>query len=156
MAERMAQIERDERTLRRAVWLVARLIALAVVGMGYSALLMDNYPEGTPGSVTHFIVRGCYALGLGSLICLLSFLGLGMVYRKNLDQRREECRELVTRLLESRLGQPVAAAWRDSPVGSGNDGIVQMTAGVNGSQELTGLTARGSTSGSRGRAAALE
>jgi len=119
LAESLAQLERDERTLRRAVWLVARLAVLAVVGIGYAALLMDNYPDGTSGSVAHFIVKGCFGLGLGSLICLLSFLGLGMVYRMNLDQRREECRELVARLLESRLGQPVTTAWRDSQVSSG-------------------------------------
>jgi hypothetical protein len=53
------------------------------------------------------------ALGVASLICLLVFVGLGMAYRKKLDQRREECRLLVTRLLESRLGKPVATPLRD-------------------------------------------
>jgi hypothetical protein len=36
----------------------------------------------------------------------MAFVGLGAVYRKELDQRREECRRLATKLLESRLGKP--------------------------------------------------
>jgi len=43
---------------------------------------------------------------LGSLISLLAFVVLAMIYRKELDHRREECRRLVTKVLESRLGKP--------------------------------------------------
>ena len=57
---------------------------------------------------TQFIVQLFCVLSLGSLICILAFVGLGMVYRKTLDQRREECRRLATKLLESRLGRPRA------------------------------------------------
>jgi len=39
---------------------------------------------------------------------MLTFMGLGVVYRKELDQRREECRRLATKLMESRLGKPRA------------------------------------------------
>ena len=107
--KRITQIQRDERCVRRAVWLMAILTALVVAGLGYPAILVENFPYSAP----QFIVNLICALGLASLICLLVFAGLGMAYRKKLDQRREECRQLVTRLLESRLGKPVATPLRD-------------------------------------------
>jgi hypothetical protein len=143
LAESMTQLERDERCLRRAAWLVVRLAGLAVAGIAYSALLMDNYPDGRSGSVAHFVVKGCFGLGLGSLICLLSFLGLGAIYRKNLDRRREQGRALVARLLESRLAASAAADWRDHQPDSGNGGTARVAAGVDGSPELTDLGAPG-------------
>ena len=103
------QIQRDERCLRRAVWLMAGLTLLAVAGLAYGAVLADNFPYNTP----QFIIDIICALGAGSLISLLFFVGLGMVYRSKLDQRREECRQIVMRLLESRLGKPVTTHSRD-------------------------------------------
>ena len=113
LVEGIARIQRDARCVRRAVWLMAILTALSVFGLGYGTVLVDNFPYNTP----QFVVNLIYALGLGSLISLLAFLGLGMVYRWKLDQRREECRQKVARLLESRLGKPVATSWRDGPAG---------------------------------------
>jgi hypothetical protein len=109
LEEKITQIQRDERCVQRAVWLMAVLTALAVAGLGYPAILVENFPYGVP----QFIVNLVCALGLASLICLLAFAGLGMAYRKKLDQRREECRQLVTKLLASRLGKPDATPSRD-------------------------------------------
>jgi hypothetical protein len=109
LAEGITQIQRDARCVRRAVWLMALLTALAVAGLAYGVVLADNFPYNTP----QFIIDIIYALGVGSLISLLAFMGLGMVYRKKLDERREECRQIVMRLLESRLGKPVTAPLRD-------------------------------------------
>jgi hypothetical protein len=92
------RIERDERRVGRAVLLTAMLTALAVAGLGYGAMLGDNFPYNTP----QFIITMICVLGTGSLISLMIFVVLGMIYRRNLDQRREECRQLVSRLLESR------------------------------------------------------
>src|ERR1017187_8658547 len=104
MEKRISQVQRDARCVRRAVWLMAMVTALVVAGLGYGTVLVDNFPYNAP----QFIVNLIFALGLGSLISLLAFVGLGMVYRWKLDQRREECRQRVARLLESRLGKPVA------------------------------------------------
>ena len=107
--ERITQIQRDARCVRRAVWLMAMLIALVVAGLGYEMILVDNFPYNMPQLIINLVC----ALGLGSLISLLAFMGLGMVYRMKLDQRREECRQLVARLLESRLGKPFTTPLRD-------------------------------------------
>jgi hypothetical protein len=106
--ERITQIQRDARCVRRAVWLLALLIALVVAGLGYEVILVDNFPYNLP----QFTVRISCVLALSWLISLVGFVGLSMIYRLKLNRRREECRQVVTRLLASRLGQPVTAPVR--------------------------------------------
>jgi hypothetical protein len=130
--ERITQIQRDARCVRRAVWLMAMLIALVVAGLGYEIILVDNFPYNLP----QLIINLVSALGIGSLISLLVFMGLGMVYRRKLDQQREECRQLVAKLLESRLGKPVTTplrAMRDDPNGRGDGRTVHVANEGNGS-----------------------
>ena len=125
LEEKITQIQRDERCVQRAVWLMAILTALVVAGLGYPVILVENFPYSAP----QFIVNLICALGVASLICLLVFVGLGMAYRKKLDQQREECRQLVARLLESRLGKPVTTPlldMRDNRVGEGDGRIVRV------------------------------
>jgi len=107
--ERITQIQRDARCVRRAVWLMTMLIALVVAGLGYEVILVDNFPYNMPQLIINLVC----ALGMGSLFSLVAFVGLGMIYRRKLDQQREECRQLVARLLESRLGRPVTTPLRD-------------------------------------------
>ena len=87
---------------------MALFAALAVAGLCYCLIFLLDYPLSMSQLLTHFTAKVFCALALGSLICMLSFMGLGMVYRKELDQRREECRRLAARLMESRLGKPRA------------------------------------------------
>jgi hypothetical protein len=129
LVEGIARIQCDARCVRRAAWLMAILTALTVAGFGYGTVLVDNFPYNAP----QFIVNLIYALGLGSLISLLAFAGLGMVYRRQLDQRREECRQRVARLLESRLGRPVATPSGDNRAGGEDGGSVRVAGEVNGS-----------------------
>jgi hypothetical protein len=116
LEEQISQIQQNARCVRRAAWLMAMLAALVVASLGYAVLLVKNFPY----SVPHFIVIFGSGVGVGALISLLAFLALGWVYRMKLDQRREECRRLVTKLLESRLGRPTAARRRES-CGAGED-----------------------------------
>lgn len=108
--ERITRIQRDARCVRRAVWLMAMLIALVAAGLGYEVILVDNFPYNLPQLIINLVC----ALGIGSLISLLAFMGLGRVYHSKLDQQREECRQLVSRLLASRLGKPVTTPGRDN------------------------------------------
>ncbi len=102
----ITQLERNERCVRRAVYLMTLLVALAMAGLCYSAVCLSGYPQDMTQLMAQFISKVFCALGLGSLICLLAFVGLGVVHRNKLDQRRQECRRLATRVMESRLGKP--------------------------------------------------
>jgi hypothetical protein len=104
--ERISQVQRDERCLRRASWLMALVAGVATAGLGYAALLLDDFPSRISVFTSLVVIKIFCALGIGSLICLLAFTGVGFIYRRELSQRREECRRLVTRLLESHLGEP--------------------------------------------------
>ena len=79
LEQQIARIQRDERCVRRAVWLMAVLTALAVTGLAYPAILLANFPYSVPQS----IVNGVCALGVASLISLMAFVVLSMVYRRN-------------------------------------------------------------------------
>jgi hypothetical protein len=112
----IARIQCDLRCVRRAVWLMAILIALVVFSLGYGMVLVNNFLYNIP----QFVINIVCALGVGALISLLAFAGLWLVYRWKLDQRREECRKLVAKLLESRLGKPVTTSLRNNRAGEEN------------------------------------
>jgi len=102
--ERIVQVLRDERCLRRAAWLMTLVTALMMACFGYLAVLLDDFPEHMSLFATLFITKTVCALGIGSLISLLIFVVLGIRCRRELNLRREECRRFVTNLLESRPG----------------------------------------------------
>jgi len=108
---------------------MAVLIALTLTGLAYATILLENFPYTAP----RLIVSLLCALGVGSLISLLAFVGLGMVYRRRLDRRREECRQVVAKLLEARLGKPDAAPRLEPPISDASRNAVQDAAGSAGS-----------------------
>jgi hypothetical protein len=107
--EKIARLERDDRCVRRSVWLMAFLTALALSGLGYTTVLIERFPPDT----SQLFPKIISALGLASMICLVAFVGVRLVYRIMLDQRREECRQLVATIIESRLATPVTSSMRD-------------------------------------------
>ena len=139
LAQEITRIQREERCVRRAAWLMAVLAALTMAGLLYPAILLENFPYSAPAFIVNFVC----ALGAASLISLLAFLVLGMVYRRKLDKRREESRQIVTRLLESRLGNAAASPWRERPAGDESRGGVQAPAAGNGSPAGFESTAQG-------------
>ncbi len=100
---RIAQMQRDDRSLQRAMWLMGLLAALAVFGLGYLAILLEDFPAHMSVFAGQFITKVVAALGIGSLISLVAFACLGVRCRRELNARRAECRRLVTNLLEHRL-----------------------------------------------------
>jgi hypothetical protein len=106
---RITQLEREARCVGRAIWLMAVSSALAAAGICYCAVFLVDFPQNMTLFGTRFMVKAFFALGLGSVISLLAFVVLAMIYRKQLDQRRDECRRLVAQLLEARLGKPRTA-----------------------------------------------
>jgi hypothetical protein len=108
LAEGIRRVQQNERCVRRAMWLMVLVAALAFAGLAYSAVFLVDFPQSLPDFVTRFITKLFCVLGLSSLICIPAFVGLELVYRKELNERREECRRLASELLESRLGKPRA------------------------------------------------
>jgi uncharacterized membrane protein YuzA (DUF378 family) len=106
LVERIGQLQHNERCVTRAVWLMVYIGALALAGLGYLAVFMEDFPRNIPGFMTRFITQVFCVMGLSSLICVTVFLGLQAAYRKELAHRREDCRRLATHLLESRLARP--------------------------------------------------
>ncbi len=98
----IGQVRRDERCVQRFASVVALFPLLAIAVVGYGTMLRHNFPY--DGS--HPVIRVLCEIGLASLICLAGLAGLLMGYRKKLKRLREECRQLVTRVLEPRLGKP--------------------------------------------------
>jgi len=103
---KITQAERDERCVRRAVWLAVLLTAIGIAGLCYAAIFVADFPY----SSDQRLVKTFGALGLGSLICLPGLLGYWGFCRKELNRRREECRRLAAQLLESRLGKVAVLA----------------------------------------------
>jgi hypothetical protein len=106
LEEGIMRIQRDERCVRRAVWLMALVTGLAMAGLGYAAVFLMDSSQIMTQLTSLLITKVFCVLGIGSLVCMLTFLVLGVVYRKELDQRREECRRFALKLFEARLGQP--------------------------------------------------
>jgi len=120
LAEAIRQTQHNERCVRRAVWLMVLLASLALAALAYLMFFVPDFPRNLSHSVILFFARVICILGLGSLICIPAFLALEMVYRKDLNARREECRLLVASLLESRLGKPFGQNGTSPQSSNGN------------------------------------
>lgn len=108
LIDRIAQVERDERCLRRVILLTAGLTALAAAGLAYGLILQEDFGHGE----SSFVARLIGELGLASLISLLGITGLWLVYRNELNGLMRDCHRLIVQLLECRqelsLGNRVA------------------------------------------------
>ena len=85
---------------------MAVLTGLSLVGLGYAAILPQDFPQNR----TQWVIRIFCALGLASLVSLLAFLAFWLSSRGKLDEHRERCRRLVTKIVESRLGKSSPAS----------------------------------------------
>jgi len=95
LEERRCEVERNMCCIRRAVRLMAFLSAFAVVGLGYSTVLIPDWPQTLRQFFMYWPVKAHCVLGFASLICAMCFCGLGMIYRRELSWLGEECRRLA-------------------------------------------------------------
>lgn len=107
LAERLSAAERNERCLLGACRLVAVIALFGLAGLGYSAVLLPQFFD----NATHVVVQFFSALGLGSVMCLCFFGGLWFWYRGTVNRIHEECRRVITAMLESRLIAPRATFY---------------------------------------------
>src|ERR1043166_1353266 len=132
----LIEIQRDERCVRRAAWLMVMLAGLVLAFLGYGVVLLDNFPYNVP----HLVMNTAYALGLVSFISLLVFVVLGIAYRQGVGQRRGKRRQLVGKKMGSRMAKPVPASWREGRLGDGNRESVRQAAEGLGSPDQTAST----------------
>jgi hypothetical protein len=102
LEQSIAQVRRDTHCVQRVASVTAVFPLLAMAGLVYAALLQDNFPYSGSG----FALRALCVLGLASLICLVGFAVLLAVYSRRLNGLQKKARQLVIRLLETRLGNP--------------------------------------------------
>ena len=81
LAESIRHLQHNERCVGRAVWLMILSGALALAGLAYLAVFIEDFPGNIPGFMTRFITQIFCVMGLSSLICLPVFLSLQAVYR---------------------------------------------------------------------------
>ncbi len=109
LQERFEQLQHHESRLHRIMSMMLVFTALGGAGLAYGLLLEDGalYKE------FRFAVRILCDLGMASLIGLVGCAALWVVYRKRSNKLREECRQLIARLLESHQGKPNTAVHHE-------------------------------------------
>jgi len=97
MDEKLWESHQHERCVRRAMWWVFQLILIALAGLGYTTVLLQDLPA----DGFDFLVRLFSRLGFGSTISLVGFFCLWLGYRRQLSCQRKACRRFITRILHS-------------------------------------------------------
>lgn len=97
LRERLTKAQHDERCIRRALILMLIVGAFALLGLGYSAVLLPEFFD----NATPFLVKIFCALGLGSLMCMIIFGGCWLWYRTVSNQVNEDCRHFIEHYVRS-------------------------------------------------------
>src|SRR5262245_16278570 len=97
LAGNMARLQRDARCVRRAVWLMVLLASLATAGLCYGAIFLIGSMN-VSQFTSHLVIRIFSVMGLGSIICFVTFGIIDIVYQIRLARHREECRGHAMRL----------------------------------------------------------
>lgn len=126
LEQRIGQVQRDERCVKRTAWVMGLLGGLGLAGLGYGMLFGERFPYGNSQLAFEILcIVGLAALiSLGVLACFL----IGC--RQKLNKIREECRRLIISVLESRLGKPHLSLLRDVPQRVGERAIAIAPTGV--------------------------
>jgi hypothetical protein len=99
LCDRLAALERSERSLACACRLVGLIAMLGFAGLGYGAVLLPQFFDNS----THLVIRLSGAVGIGSAVCLVVFMGLWFFCRSTGHRLRAECRMVVSKMLSERL-----------------------------------------------------
>jgi len=97
---RLQKAEREERSIRRAIYLMVLIAALSFSILCYAAVLLPEFLT-RASSMALVFSGGC----VGSLISLAVFLFFWFWYRQTSHPLHEECRRFVVRGMETRLGK---------------------------------------------------
>ena len=108
LVERLGHAEKNEHCILCACRLVGLIAMVGLAGLGYSAVLLPEFFDHSP----HVVIGFFSALGLGSLLCLVAFVGLWLWYRRALNRVHDECRRAVTRMLDCRFKTSTTTFYR--------------------------------------------
>jgi len=100
MLEKLVRLQQELRIVRRAVWLVAFLMAPALACLGYSEFFLQNFSHNAQRPILNLML----ALIIGLAISLLAFAVLGIFVRRKMHRQREACRQFLKGVLATRLG----------------------------------------------------
>jgi len=115
LEERMGKTRSDEKCVRRAAYLMILFAGLAIAGLSYGIIFAADFPLDMTQLLTRMAIKALSVVALSSLICAVAFFALGLLYRRELNRHREECRHLSIKLLEARLGQPQTSVNNGHP-----------------------------------------
>jgi uncharacterized membrane protein len=131
---KIAQVQRDERCVKRVALAAALFTLTALVGLAYTAIFDESFPY----NQSRLLVTILCDVGLASLICVVGFVVLLMVYRMRLNELREECRHSVKRLIEFHLDKSRVMAPQHDRSDPADPDIARRSATVTGSSERHG------------------
>ena len=92
LQRRLEQAAQNEGSIRRALLLMIMIAVVAVVGLGYSVVLMPEFFD----NATPLLVKLFCALGLGSVLCMVIFGGCWLHYRRRSNEVNEDCRAFLS------------------------------------------------------------
>ena len=110
LQDSLVQAEKDERCIRRAMFLMTVLFLLSLAGLGYCALLLPDIF----GNPDHFVMRGLGYLALGALISQGLFFGYLLWHRMAVRRLHRECRQMALALTASQPATPAPTAPRST------------------------------------------
>ena len=110
LQKRITQLQRDESCVCRVMSVMFVFAALGLAALAYGAVLEDDFSY----KEFRFAIRILFDLGAASLICLMALAGLLAIYRTRLNELREQCRQLIAKLMMSHMGEPHVATPRTS------------------------------------------
>jgi hypothetical protein len=109
LRERLQQAEQNEHSIRRALLLMVVIAVFAMVGLGYSAVLLPEFFD----NATPFLVKLFCALGLGSVLCMVLFGACWLYYRNTSNQVNSDCRNYLG---DQGKGQEIKVDFQQPPV----------------------------------------
>jgi hypothetical protein len=117
LEHKMTLAECNERCVKRLAAVMLLLSALGAAGLAYGAVLSDYF------SYVNYrlVIEVSYVAILAALISLVVLVSHLMAYRNRLNRLREECRQLIMKLLESHPGKPTFSTSQTRPVSPAPD-----------------------------------
>jgi hypothetical protein len=138
LQERIAQAEREERTVRGSAALVGIIGLIAAWGLGYCAVFLDGFFQSPP----HIVVKFLSALSLGCFLCLAAYSVYWIRHRAVINRLYHEIRTLLLTLTETRFHSirrqfaPLVVPYRDTSVSGPAPGAPHADPVVSSSQTI--------------------